>query len=87
MRWRFHRDFSLAHARMRAARGDLVGTVGQAARAAVEHAHAILCERRTWVLNEKQLLGRAGLAIDALFAEAARGDLVAWVAELERALA
>lgn len=28
-----------------------------------------------------------GLAIEALFAEAARGDLVAWVAELERALA
>lgn len=87
-RWRFHRDFSLAQARMRAARGDLVGTVGQAARAAMEHAHAILCERRTWVLNEKQLLRRAGLApIEALFAEAMRGDLAAWVAELERALA
>jgi len=87
-RWRFHRDFSLAHARMRAARGDLVGTVGQAARAIVEHAHAILCERRTWVLNEKQLLRRAGLApIEALFAEAVRGDLVTWIAKLERALA
>lgn len=87
VRWRFHRDFSLAHARMRAARGDLVGTVGQAARAAMEHAHAILCDQRTWVLNEKQLLRRAGLStVDALFTEAARGDLVAWVAELERAL-
>lgn len=53
----------------------------------MEHAHAILCERRTWVLNEKQILRRAGLApIEALFAEAARGDLVTWVAELERAL-
>lgn len=36
----------------------------------------------------KQLLRRAGLApIEALFAEAARGDLAAWIAELERALA
>jgi len=64
------------------------GRRGAAARAIVEHAHAILCERRTWVLNEKQLLRRAGLApIEALFAEAVRGDLVTWIAKLERALA
>src|SRR5262249_47630171 len=49
-RWRFHSRFSLTQARMRAARHDPVGTFGHAARAAVEHAHALLCERRTWVL-------------------------------------
>jgi hypothetical protein len=101
-RWRFHRDFNLAHARMRAARGDFAGTLGQAARAAIEHAHARLCERRTWILNEKQILERAGLAeTQALFAESPRApsaagappapsthaDLAAWLAAVERSLA
>ena len=87
-RWRFHGRFNLAHARMRARRGDAVGTLGQAARAVVEHAHAILCERRAWVLNEKQIVRRAGLdAAEALFAAGAPGDLVDWLDAVERALA
>ena len=34
-RWTFHADFTLTHARMRAARGDVTGTVGQAAKAVI----------------------------------------------------
>jgi hypothetical protein len=87
-RWRLHSRFSFAHARMRAARRDFAGTVGQAARAVVEHAHAVLCERRAWVLNEKQILERAGLAqTQALFAEGTRGEPAAWLEAVERSLA
>jgi hypothetical protein len=60
-RWRQHAEFSLAHARMRAERGDVVGTVAQGAKAVVEAAHAVVCQRREWVLNEKHLVERAGL--------------------------
>jgi Nucleotidyltransferase domain len=59
-RWREHAEFSLAHARMRAERADVVGTVAQAAKAVVEAAHAVHCRRREWVLNEKHLVERAG---------------------------
>jgi hypothetical protein len=59
-RWRQHAELSLVHARMRADRGDVVGTVAQAAKAVVETAHAVVCERREWVLNEKGLVERAG---------------------------
>jgi len=86
-RWRFHSRFNLMHARMRVQRGDVVGTHGQAARAVVEHAHALLCERRTWVLNEKQIVQRAGLdAVEALFAAGPPADLVGWLDAVERAL-
>lgn len=60
-RWRFHRSFSLDYARMHAKRGNLVGTTGQAAKAILEEAHAVLCERRQWSLNEKRLIDTAGL--------------------------
>lgn len=87
-RWRFGSRFSLEHARMRAARNDHVGTLGQAARAVVEHAHALLCEQRTWVLNEKQIVQRAGLEDSAaLFAERPGTELAAWVDAVERSLA
>jgi hypothetical protein len=88
-RWRFHARFSLDYARMHAARGDFAGAVGQAAKAVVEHAHAALCERRTWVLNEKRILERAGLgALHRAFAEvpAEPADLPSWVARLDEAL-
>ena len=39
-RWTFHADFTLNHARMRAARGDVTGAVGQAAKAVMEGARA-----------------------------------------------
>lgn len=86
-RWRFARRFSLDHARMRAARGDRVGTSGQAARAVIEHAHALLCERRTWVLNEKRIVEAAGLgAVQELFTGSAAADLVGWLDTVEGAL-
>ena len=61
-RWRFHRDFSLAHARRAAGLGNQVVALGQLARAAVEEAHARLCEHGVWVLNEKRILEMVGLS-------------------------
>jgi len=88
-RWRFSCAFSLEHARMRAQRGDVVGAMGQAAKAAIERAHSVLAEQRTWVLNEKRLLERAGLAgLHALFSQPPRpGELVDWVSTVRAALA
>jgi len=60
-RWRFHRSFSLDYARMHAARGDVAGASGQAAKAVIEEAHAVVCQRGQWALNEKRLIERAGL--------------------------
>lgn len=57
-RWRARRDFSLRYADMHARRGDTLMETGMRARAAVEEAHAVLCERGQWVLNEKGLLAR-----------------------------
>ena len=81
-RWRFCRSFSLDYARMHARRGNLAGATGQAARAIVEEAHAILCERGQWVCHEKRLIGTAGLAgLHALFAQVPTesASLVQWV--------
>jgi hypothetical protein len=89
-RWRFARDFSLEYARMHAARGNAAGAVGSAARAALEEAHARLCARGQWVLNEKRLLGAAGLdAVQPLFLAAPRtaGELPAWLDAVQAALA
>jgi hypothetical protein len=49
-------------------RGDVVGTVAQAAKAVLEVAHAVVCERRERMLNEKSLVERARLIewVDAL---------------------
>ncbi len=60
-RWRFNRDFSLYHAEQHARRGNVAGTLGQAARAVFEEAHARCCAAGTWVLNEKHVVGAAGL--------------------------
>jgi hypothetical protein len=81
-RWRYHRSFSLDHARMHARRGNVVGAVAQAAKAVMEEAHARVCERARWVLNEKRLIEIAGLdATHALFAGVpiGAGDLERWV--------
>jgi hypothetical protein len=88
-RWRYHRRFHLMHARMRAERGDAVGTAGLAARAIVEEAHAVLCERRAWVLNEKRIVERAGLAeLHGLLAGLPRtaDGLCDWIARVEASL-
>lgn len=67
-RWRFCRSFSLAYALAHAERGNVIGATGQTAKAVMEEAHAILCERSTWVCNEKRLLDAAGLTeVQALF--------------------
>jgi hypothetical protein len=89
--WRFRAEFSLSHARMRAERGDLAGALGQAARAAMEAAHAVQCRRGAWVLNEKRLLERAGVAaaLQPLFgpeAPPAPAAAPAWVARVRSAL-
>jgi hypothetical protein len=81
-RWRFHRSFSLDYARMHAARGDVAGTTGQAAKACMEEAHAIVCERGRWVLNEKRLIESAGLdGLHTHFASipSAPAELARWV--------
>ena len=89
-RWAHHADFSLAHARMRAVRGDIVGTVGQAAKAVIETAHAVACRRRLWVLNEKRLVEWTGLEdLHAGFADvpASSRELLLWVDDLRAAIA
>lgn len=81
-RWRFHRDFSLTHARRHAGLGDVVATVGHASRAVLEHAHALACERRQWAVNEKRLLARVGLDVADLLPVGPVADLVRQVDEL-----
>jgi hypothetical protein len=81
-RWRFCRSFSLDYARTHATRGNLVGATGQAAKAVIEEAHAVLCERGQWVCNEKRLIEAAGLAgLHALFEHppSEPAGLVRWV--------
>jgi hypothetical protein len=62
-RWRDRRDFSLRYAEMHDRRGDADMTHALRTRAALEEAHAVMAERGEWVLNEKGLLGRAGVKI------------------------
>ena len=80
--WRLFRSFSLDYARVHARRGNVVGAAGQAARAALEEAHAVLCERGVWVCNEKRLIEAAGLAgVQPLFGQMPSdpAGLVRWV--------
>jgi hypothetical protein len=87
-RWRFARDFSLEYARMHAARGNVAGAAGQAAKAAMEEAHARVCERGEWTLNEKRLLATADLeGLNDAFARLPARALGPWVDEIARALA
>ena len=88
-RWTFHADFSLTHAGMRAARGDITGAVGQASKAVLELAHAIACHRRQWILNEKHLIQQIDLApIHDHFTTLprSRGDLASWLSALTATL-
>ncbi len=59
--WRFCRTFSLGYARMHARRGNRIEASGQVSKAILEEAHAILCEQRRWVCNEKRLMEAADL--------------------------
>lgn len=88
-RWRVHAEFSLAHALMRAERGDVTGVAAQAAKAVLEAAHARACLARHWILNEKGLVERAGLGVvHARFATIPdeSGALLEWVRGLAAAL-
>ena len=81
-RWRFCRTFSLEYARAHARRGNRLGAIGQVSKAVMEEAHAILCERREWVCNEKRLIEAAGLAdVHRLFDDlpAASAAFLEWV--------
>jgi hypothetical protein len=60
-RWRFARDFSLAHARRAADLGNEPVALGQLARAMIEESHARHCARAEWVLNEKRIFTGTGI--------------------------
>jgi predicted nucleotidyltransferase len=60
-RWRGQAAVTLLFARMHAGAGDAVPCAGMLAHAVLCVAHARMAERREWVLNEKRLVGRAGL--------------------------
>ncbi len=79
--WRYCRSFTLEYARMHARRGNAAGAVGHSAKAAMEEAHAVMCERREWVCNEKRLLEMAGLSdLHALFGNPPQPSrLLPWV--------
>jgi predicted nucleotidyltransferase len=87
--WRYNSQFSLDYANRLAARGDTVATVAQVAKAVIEQAHARLCGRASWVLNEKGIVERAGLdAAQGLFraVPAPIAALPDWVARVRTSL-
>ena len=99
--WRYRRDFSLMYAERHASRANVAATVGQAARAVLEEAHARSCAARRWVLNEKHLvmgvgldeaaglLGAPGRSADELgrFVDALRATLIQpWVGAADGAV-
>ena len=61
-RWRRLADGALKFADAHARRDDATACAGNLAIAAFSSAHARLCERAEWYLNDKDLLARAGLA-------------------------
>ena len=81
-RWRGQAAVALLFAQTHAAAGDAVPCAGMLAHAVLCVAHARMAERREWVLNEKRLVGRAGLeGVQGLIgAEAGLPETVAAVA-------
>ena len=80
--WQLFRSFSLDYARVHSQRGNFVGAAAQAARAVLEEANAVLCERGLWVCNEKRLIEAAGLTgVQPLFGQipSEPEGLVRWV--------
>ena len=65
-RWRWIAAFSLFYAAKHASRDDGLATLGMISRAAAQVAHARMAGRARWVLNEKGLLDRAGLNLQAV---------------------
>ena len=60
-RWQQLASMALRTATAHAQRGDVTATAANLGEALIEEAHARLAERRQWALNEKGLVGRAGL--------------------------
>ena len=60
-RWRWEAGFALRHAAGHAAGRDTAACLGKCAFAVVAEAQARLLERGEWALNEKGIVGRAGL--------------------------
>ena len=59
--WRRRTASSLNHAELSAGQGDVAGVHGHLVRAAIEAAHARLCEAKAWTRNEIEILERAEL--------------------------
>jgi hypothetical protein len=74
--------FADAHAR----RDDAAACAGNLSVAALATAHARMCARGEWYLNEKDLLARAGLDAVQTVLRALGPDLPAAVARVEAAL-
>lgn len=88
-RWLGSASFSLTQADTYAKRGHVTECAGSVARAAVCAAHGRLAERGEWALNEKGIVGRAGLgAMDAVLASMGGepGALQASASEARRVL-
>jgi predicted nucleotidyltransferase len=60
-RWRYESRFALEHARVHARREDVAGCLGTVSVGILAEAHARLCVRAEWALNEKRLTERADL--------------------------
>jgi hypothetical protein len=74
---------------MHARRGNIVGATAQAAKAVIEEAHAVMCERGRWVCNERRLIDTAGLSsVQATFGQipAEPASLLRWVDRVADAL-
>jgi predicted nucleotidyltransferase len=73
-KWRSSAALSLDVAETLAERGDVATCAGLLAKAAIAEAQARLAERGEWALNEKGIVGRAGLPRRATSILAAPGD-------------
>lgn len=60
-RWRQLASMALRTATAHAWRGDVTATAANLGEAVIEEAQARLAEQRQWALNEKSIVGRAGL--------------------------
>jgi predicted nucleotidyltransferase len=79
-RWRWEAEFALGLAEVHAKRGDVAGCLGKAALGIVAEAHARLAGRGEWVLNEKEIVRRAGLeSAEAVLARHATPENMAHV--------
>ena len=60
--WRQQNSMTLHTAETHARRSDVVGVTANMGRAIIMEAQARFAERRTWVLNEKSIVEKAGLS-------------------------